>query len=358
MNLGIVFGGKSVEHDISIISYFQVLNSIDIKKYNIYPFYLNKNNEITYSKDYFDINTFKENKKVKYKNVVFYKKNNKTYFKIGIEKVNIDMFLVIVHGKCLEDGVISSLFEYLNIPYSSPDYGLSYLLHDKYYLKLILKDMNIKVIDGKDYNKNNMIEYVNSNKLMKCSLLGSSIGIYRVDSNEDLKEGFNYCFKFDERVVLEEKIKNLVEFTQAGYMKDKSVVLSDIEEIRVNNDIYSFDGKYNNKEVERVIPAKIDSNLEAEINDTTKKIISKLLITSIIRIDYIYDLDSLNLYVNEINVIPGGLSYYLFESKGIYFKDVIDDIINNSFKRHYFKNEKISSFKSSVLQKRNVNKMK
>lgn len=355
INLGVVFGGKSVEHDISVLSYFQALNSLDLKKYKIIPIYFDINNNPTTSNEYLDFSSFKNPKRNKIYSVGFKNINNKCYIQIKetlkVKKKVIDCFLVIVHGKDLEDGTISSLFKILNVPYTSLDNNLSSVLHDKYYLKLLLNDIGINTVPGYVINNRKKVDTLNKEKIIKCTKLGSSIGVYSVKDISDLNEKMNICLNYDEDILVEDKIENFIEYNQAVYIKDDNVLLSAIEEVKTNNDIYSFDSKYINNKTVRIINEEINKDLEKEIINATTKIAKHFNLLSVVRIDYIYDLDSLKLYVNEINVIPGSLSYYLFEHNGIYFSELLDDIIDNAFKKHYFSNQKINVFKSDVLYK-------
>lgn len=355
INLGVVFGGKSIEHDISIISYFQALNALDLKKYNVYPVYIKKDNTFITSKQLLNLETFQKNTEIKGYNITINNIKNKCYIKkyyknIYLGKTKIDCFLVIVHGKDLEDGTISSYFNFLNVPYTSLNLLSSNILHDKYLTKLYLNSLNIQTLPAVLTNKNKAVNSINESKIIKGCSLGSSIGVYVGFTLEEVQKAVNECLKYDNRLIIEKKLDNFVEYNQAVYLKNKKVVLSSIEEISpLKNSIYSFEGKYIEKMAERKLPAEIDKELENKICDITTKIADEFLVTSIVRIDYIYDLINKELYVNEINVIPGSLSYYLFEDKGIYFKDILDDIIDNAFKEHYFKNQKISVFTSNVL---------
>ena len=359
INLGVIFGGKSVEHDISILSYFHVLHSLNLKEYNIIPIYMDKENRMSTSKDYLNLDTFKSRKKVRKKDIIFLNSKKCSFIKLKFKKIKIDFCLVVVHGKDLEDGTIRGFLKIMNVANNLLPVEISSVLHDKYFCKLALKDLNIPVLKSSLVTKN--ISYNNKydQKIMKCCKLGSSIGVYKIDSYEQYLQALNTCFKYDNKVIIEERLMNYEEYNQAVYLKGNDVKLSAIEQIKsVDEDLYSFDKKYQNGEVNRKVSPDISSDLEQEINKISEKIAKHFNITSVIRIDYIFDLDSLKLYVNEINVIPGSLSYYLFENKGIYFNNLLDDIIENGFRRCYFENNEINSFESNVLNIVRINKTK
>lgn len=359
INLGVIFGGKSVEHDISILSYFQALEALNIKKYNIIPIYFGKDNKISISKEYLKIDTFKSDKKIKKQDIIFINKNNNKYIKTKFKKIKIDICLVIMHGKDLEDGTIKGFLKTLNVPNTLLPVEISSVLHDKYFCKLALNDINIQTLKASLVTKNISYNSKYEKKIMKCCKLGSSIGVYKINSYEEYQKALNECFKYDDRVILEERLDNYIEYNQAVYLKGNDVRLSAIEEIKsVDNELYTFNKKYENGKVSRKVSPDISLELEQEINKITTKIAKHFNITSVIRIDYIFDLDSLKLYVNEVNVIPGSLSYYLFEKKGIYFSNLLDDIIDNGFKNYYFESNEINCFKSNVLFLNKNNKIK
>lgn len=351
MNVVIAFGGKSVEHDISIITYFQILNSIDLKKYHVYPVYFSKDNEMFYSKEFFEMDIFKSqniknNKKVK--NVRFERINNRVFMIIKNKKIEVDVVIISMHGKGLEDGTISGYFDVLGVPTTLNNVDVSSVLHDKYYMKLALEKIGIKVINYKLLTKRDYYDNLDGDKIVKACKLGSSIGIKKASGNEEIKLAIKDCLKYDDRVIVEDLLTNYIELNQALYIKKGKVVLSAIEEVKTNNELYSFEKKYQSP-CERIIPAKINKKLEQRVNHLSERIGNFFLINSVIRIDYLYDLDSKILYVNEVNLIPGAFSYYLFEEKGIYFGELLDDLITSAIRKKYDDNLKISTFPSSVL---------
>lgn len=351
MNVIIVFGGKSVEHDISVITYFQILNSIDLKKYNVYPVYFSKDNEMYYSKEFFEMDIFKSqnfrnNKKVK--RVRFERLNNHAYMFIKSKKIEVDVAVISMHGKDLEDGTISGYFNILGVPTTINNVDTSSVLHDKYYMKLALEKIGVKVINYKLLSKRDSDLSLDGEKIVKACKLGSSIGVVKAYGNEEIKKAVKECLKYDDRVIVEDLLNNYLELNQALYLKKGKVVLSAIEEVKTNNELYSFEKKYQ-RPCERILPAKINKKLELRVNRISEKIGNFFLINGVIRIDYLYDLDSKNLYVNEINLVPGAFSYYLFEEKGIFFRELLDDLIAGAIRKKYDDNLKISTFSSSVL---------
>ena len=350
INLAVVFGGKSVEHDISIITYTQVINSLDQKKYRIIPLYFSKNNDIYTSKSFLCSDFFRDdfNERL-YNKCYLIKGKEKSYVKRGFHKIRIDVALIVMHGKDLEDGTISGFFKVLNIPTTNCSVGVSAVLHDKFYTKLLMKELDINVLDYKVVSKKDLPVSIDGRKMVKACRLGSSIGIKKANGKDEINKAIYDCLKYDDKVIVEDLLSEFRELNQALYIKNGKVILSDIEEIIVKNNMFTFADKYQNRLCERVVPAQIDEEINAQIVNSSLKIGENLQVRGVIRIDYLYNVEEKKVYVNEINVIPGALAYYLFESKGIYFKQFLDDLINEGIRNAYFENEKIQTFSSSVL---------
>ena len=319
MKVGIVFGGPSVEHDISIITASQILASINPKKYKIIPIYYSKD------KKFYEVKNFDSLKKwtgdIKLlQEIPINRLQGKKKGKFGTIKY-VDCIISAFHGKNTEGGELAGLFEVLDIPYSSNSILGASLGQDKIVMKKVLKSDQINVLKFVDlsydeYTKNEeksieKIEQINYPLIVKPSMLGSSIGIKKVDNKNELKKALNLAFKYDEMVIIEECLSDYREFNCAIF----NDILSEVEEVKVKNAIFTFKDKYQSHESEHILPAMIDEKLKNEIYEMTKQTSISLRNESIARIDFLYDNIEKKLYVNEINTIPGALSYYLFEVK-------------------------------------------
>ncbi len=353
MNVGIVFGGPTVEHDISVITASQIFAAINRKKYNISLIYYSKDKKFYEVENFdciknslMDINLLRE---IPINRLQSQKTGKFRRFK------GIDCIVSAFHGKNTEGGELAGLFEVLGIPYSSNSILGASLGQDKITMKKVLKSDKINVLpytyfSSSNYYKNEKenlqkIKEIGYPVIIKPSMLGSSIGIKVANDEIELQKALNLAFKYDEFVIVEKALKRYREFNCAIF----DDLLSDIEEVEVKNDIFTFEDKYQNHESEHILPALIDENLQKEIYKMTIETNESLRNESIARIDFLYDLDENKLYVNEINTIPGALSYYLFESKGIMFDELLDKLITHTMKREYKKQKLINNFKSSVL---------
>lgn len=367
--IGIIFGGDSVEHEISILSCIQALYAIDYNKYNVTLIYLTKKGEFLVGPNFDKLETFKSKYFKSYK-VILYSDNNKLYLK-GKEghlprkyREEISVVMPIVHGKGLEDGSLAGFLNILKVPYTSSNVLPSSIMQDKSMAKKILSREMIPVIKGVTFFstdwQNDVFKVLEKLKkipypvIIKPVSLGSSIGIYTAENDEDLLKAINQVIKYDDKILVEKKIKNFREFNQAVLGMMGEYQESDIEEVVSQNNYLTFNDKYKNELSKRIIPADIEEEVASAIKTITLKIANLFNIKGVIRIDYLYDIDAKKLYVNEINSIPGSLAYYLFEGKKIYFSKLIDKLISYAIREKYYADFKISSFQSNILDSKKI----
>lgn len=360
--IGIIFGGNSVEHEISILSAIQASHAIDSEKYDYYNIYMTKDGCFWVGDNFDKLETFKK-EKFKHYEVTFFSKDNKIYLK-GIKRLPkkykepIDVILPIVHGKNVEDGSLAGFFKIFNIPYAASSVLASSIIQNKQAAKIFLDVNNVPVIDYKyvvykEYlnNKDEVLinlETLDYPVIVKPVSLGSSIGIKIASDREELLNALTYAFKYENEVIVEKKLTNFREFNQAILELEDGYELSLIEEVKNINPFLTFQDKYLPSETKKEIPAKIPKELEEEISEISSKVAKIFKPNGVIRIDYLYDFDTGNIYLNEINAIPGSLSYYLFEE--IYeFPKLIDILVKVAIKNHYRNSLKLNSFKSNVL---------
>ena len=338
INVGIVFGGLSNEHNISIKSAYSIIKNIDNKKYNYQLIYINKDN-IWYRCKTID----------KYYNVININKINNiiSYLKI------FDVLFPILHGKYGEDGTIQGLFNLFNLKYVGCDILSSSLAIDKVYTKMILNQGNIKQAKFMYIIKDNNYYYLYDNKFnykilslnkiikeidnilkypiyTKPSKEGSSIGIYKSSNNKELKKNIINSLKYDCKILIEEELKG--QEIECGILKiNNKIITSPLGEILLKNDFYTFDNKYKNN-TKTIIPARVNKTIERKIKDIAIKCFKIINGKSLARIDFIVDKD--NIYVNEINTMPGftTISMYpkMFDNLGIKYSKLIDILIQEA----------------------------
>ena len=392
IKLLVLFGGKSTEHEISIISALQAIENLDKEKYDIYPVYISKNQEFYYDKEYLlNINNYKNLDLLfkKVKKVYLIRDNNFVYLKYVNNKLftnntisKIDILFPIVHGTNVEDGNLQGFLKTFDIPVCLSDCSSSALGMDKYLMKQILKSNNIPVLDviKIDFNdfKNldntikNIEQKLNYPMIVKPVNLGSSIGISKAENRDKLIECLNLAFSFSQTVIVEKAITNLREINCSVLGDKYEQRASALEEPFGKDEILSFNDKYlsgsksktskvnikNNingtkssgmASLQRKIPADVDKETESTIKKYAIDTFKAIGCSGVARIDLMIDKDTNNIYVNEINTIPGSLSYYLWDYEGITYKALLDKIIQIAIDNKRREDNLNFTFKSNVL---------
>ena len=352
MNIVVVFGGKSVEHEISIISAFQVIETLKIK-HNVIPVYISKENEFYYDKKMNDISYFKSNKK-KLKNKVIFKKKKESFFIKGKRKIYFDMIFPIVHGKGSEDGSVLNYFRFNGFPVVGNNMAFYSICQNKGLTKRVLDGLNInnvsyKVIKrGEDYNYQDF----KLPCIVKPNNLGSSLGITIVNNFIELEKAIAYGFKIDDEVIVEDYLKDCREYNVSVLNNNGIIEVSRIEEVK-KEAMFTYEDKYlvGNKKKgwankERVSNKRsIGKELKLEIEEISKRIYSEFHASGVIRIDFLY---KDKLYVNEINSIPGSYAYYLWEEKHD-FLELLDIALVEAKRDNFFINRKNELIDKNVI---------
>lgn len=363
INLAIIFGGKSCEHDISIITGLQLISKVNEYLYNVIPIYINKNGEWLIGDKLKDIDNYPDNLgKTKNVGVVagssFLYIKNKTKLK---KYLNIDVAIICLHGLNGEDGTISAILKSSKIPYSNCDIFSSAVCMDKIIFNNLCRGLNIPKVPyisilKKDYDENNLsvIEKINAfgfPVIIKPSRQGSSIGIEICKDDKNLIEKIERCFEFDTRLLIERYIDLKKEVNIACFSNKNTLVFSKTEEPIKNDDYLDFSQKYTSnlsgmESMKRISPANIDENISSQIKYYAKILYEELGMFGVVRFDFMLDKEN-NLFVNEVNTIPGSMANYLFENYS--YSHLIEDMISNALIR-FDEEEKINiDYSSNVL---------
>jgi len=332
-NIAILFGGRSAEHEISILTGLQILHALDADKFNSVPVYLDEQGKWWTGKQLFN--------KDFYKNINF-----KKLKKFNFSKAKIDVYFPAFHGTFGEDGCIQGFFELANVPYAGPCVEAAAIAMNKAMTKQICIANNIPVLkyallDRKNWDiKDVALELP---LFIKPNHLGSSIGVSSAKNKHELQLAIAGGFIFDDQVIIEPQIKNLLEINCSVF--DNQV--SEVEEPQRDAEILSFEQKYlkgkkgkmaGMASMQRVInPKSISQEQKTQIQNYTKKIYKILDGSGVWRIDYLIDKDKNQIYLNEINPIPGSLAYYLWTNMTL--TELINKLINSAIKRHNYKNQ-------------------
>lgn len=352
----ILFGGKSVEHDISIITALQVAKSLP-EQYDYLPVYIDKNGTWWKADNLLDIKIYSnfeklaKNKKqvtlILGDNILLEKRN----FKF-VKSEKIETVLNCCHGNIGEDGSVQGIFKVCGIAQTSSYLASSSLCMDKAFMKDVLKANNIKspnylYVKKCEYEQKSIQEQILAKIglpiIVKPANLGSSIGISVCHNENEISDAMELAFEFDEKVLVEKLVENLSEFNCACFKYRGQYFSSQVNVVEDKSEIFSFEDKYlkvsaKNKEANK--------RLSEKIQKLTEQVFKLFDCRGVVRVDFLYD--GKTLYVNEINSIPGSLGLYLF--KNVPAKELLRCIIEES--KNDFDNEVklVKTFDSRALE--------
>ncbi len=386
LKLGVIFGGATVEHEISIITAVQAMENMDQEKYEIIPIYISKEKNWYTGKLLMDINLYKNFNDLKgyAKRCTLYNKNGKFIlqslglFKNVIEE--LDLVFPIVHGNNAEDGTLVGFLETIGIPYVGSKVLGSALGQDKVVQKQVLQTCNIPIVDytwfyDNEYfaNKDEILKKIEKLKypvIVKPATLGSSIGIAIAKDEQEVIEAINDAIKYDSKILVEKCVSNLREVNCAVLGDYEFQETSRIAEMKLKNEFLTFDDKYvgSGKKGTKMkssssmdtadfqIPANLDKELEKKVYDLSIATFKALNLSGVARIDFLIDSKTNEIFVNEPNTIPGSLAFYLFDKDKKPYKKLLDELINSAIKNYRKKDKKITSFDNNILSTYNKNK--
>ena len=392
IKVGVLFGGKTVEHEISIISAIQAMGYLDRNKYDVIPIYITKNNEFYVGEEvgkiesYTDINSLIKNSQrvimVRDDNKVNLIKYPQKMFSKGVVDY-IDIAFPVVHGTNVEDGTLQGFLKMFNIPYVGCDVLSSAVGMDKYVMKTVLKDNGIPVLDCKCYtakqydeNEEAIIEEIEKvvgyPLIVKPVNLGSSIGISKAENRTELYDSLDTAFRYATKVLVETAVQNLKEINCSVLGDYEDAEASECEEPVSSDKILTFTEKYigdgsakgakgakggvkssgskGMATLKRKIPADITDEQRDTIRELAVKAFKCLGCGGVSRIDFMMDTATGNIWLNEINTIPGSLSFYLWEPIGVKYTELLDRMISLALKREREGENITYTFDSNVLQ--------
>ena len=400
IKVGVFFGGNSVEHEIFVITMNQAISSLDPEKYEIVPIYIAKNGVMYTGDDLLDLYSFRDMdvllKRCYQVAVVNDGKGVKVMRCpapwIGKRVLNtIDVAFPIVHGTNCEDGTLAGFVTLLGIPFVGPDILASSIGMDKILQKKILRQSGIPVVDFVPFYS---VEYIKDEEkilkdieekleypvIVKPGNLGSSVGIRKAKNKVELEEAIEFAMEFADRIIVEKAVENLKEINCSVIGDLTETQASICEEPFFSDEILSYTDKYigdgksnggtigggktgspklggqkggakggNTQFANKKIPADISEEKTEEIQKMAQDVFKVLGCNGVSRIDFLIDTKTDKVYVNEINTIPGALSYYLWEATGKPFEKELDEIIDIAIKRHRDKEKLTFSYDQNIL---------
>ncbi len=389
LKLAVLFGGKSTEHEISIISAIQAIGYLNRDKYDVIPVYITKDNDFYVGEDVDKIEEYTHipNLLKKSTRVIWVKDGSKINLvrypqkRFGNNEItSVDIAFPIVHGTNTEDGVLTGFLQTLGLPVVGCDVLSSAVGMNKYVMKTVLKDNGISVLDCKcytwsDYEKpDELITKIEDNfkypVIVKPINLGSSIGISKADNREELREALELAFEFSRKLLVEPAIVKLKEINCSVLGDYENAEASECEEPVNSDKILSFEDKYiggsgakgaksgdagtggskGMASLKRKIPADITDEQRTKVRKMAVDAFKCLGCSGVSRIDFMLDEETGNIYLNEINTIPGSLSFYLWEPLGKKYTQLLDDMIDIALKQDRESHKLVFSFETNVLE--------
>lgn len=388
IKVGVIFGGESVEHEVSIISAVQAMNKMDSEKYEIIPIYITKDRQWYTGEILKEIENYQDMDLIKRycKKVVLYEKKGafvlqtQGLFKRVIKE--IDIAFPIVHGTNVEDGTLQGYLQTIGVPYVGSNVYASVVGQDKIYMKQIFQSEGVPIKNytwfyDEEYKLDSDAVLKKVKKaltfpmIIKPATLGSSVGIKTAKNEEELIEAIEEAIKYDTKIVVEELVQNLKEVNISVLGNYKNQELSVIEEVISKEDFLTYEEKYigNGKvkgkgpikgtmknaskgmvSADRKIPADLTKALEKQVQESAITAFKALGSSGVCRIDFLVDTKEKKAYVNEINSIPGSLAFYLWAPKGKEYSELLDDMINIGIKDYKARISKTHSFDSNILK--------
>lgn len=393
ITVGVLFGGRSVENEISVVTASQVMESMDKSKYEIIPIYIAKNGKWYTGKELCDLNRYKDIprllkdcKEVYFKSI-YGDKNLYTTGLCGRQKVvaKLDTVLPTLHGTNCEDGTLQGVLEVTGIPYVGCNTFASANGMDKIAMKQILRDSGISVVDfcwftDKEWDESHkaVLEKIEKQLsypvIVKPANSGSSVGISPAHNIAELEDAIDNAAQFTTRIIVERMLTKLKE-VNCSVMGDYYHCIPSVCEVPLRSgEILSYSDKYQGggtkgakgvkcgvksgskmtgskgmSSLKRELPAKISEEMTSLVKDYAVRTFKTLGCEGLSRIDLMIDQEDGRVYVNEINTIPGSLSSYLWDYSGVPFSEVIDRLIARSFERSREESFKVVDFGGNIF---------
>ncbi|MBR0142338.1 MAG: D-alanine--D-alanine ligase [Ruminococcus sp.] len=380
INMAVLFGGRSVEHEVSVISAVQAMASMNKEKYNIIPVYMTKKSEFYTGEKLTDINSFKDIPALlaECTECVFVRSEGKVQLIRQKTKMfgsnlisDIDIAFPIVHGTNVEDGALQGYLQTLDLPYVGCDVIASAVGMDKFVMKILLKDAGFPVLDCcrfSSFDLDRVEECVAEVEkkfgypvIVKPINLGSSVGISKAKDHDGLVKSMEEAFEFADRILVEPAVVQLKEINCSVVGDSEEAEASVCEEPvqASDDDILSYEQKYvgggksggskGMATLKRKIPADITKEQDEFIRKTAVDAFKYLGCNGVTRIDFMIDMATDKVYINEINTIPGSLAFYLWEPKGVKYPQLLERMIQLALKRHR-QSQKINyTFDTNIL---------
>jgi D-alanine-D-alanine ligase len=374
--VAVIFGGISPEHEVSVITGLQALENLDKEKFVGIPVYVSKDGELFTGDELLKIETYQNLQMIcqKAQQVQPYLDQKKKGIQTtgGLLKgriIKVDIIFPCFHGGAGENGAFQGLFELLNLPYVGSAVLASATGFDKVITKQLFEQAGLPIAKyywfyrkawEKDQEK--VLKDIQSKLtfplFVKPANAGSSIGVSKVKNTDELKNAIEVATLFDRKIIAEEAFVGREINVSVTGNSGSNLETSVLEEVIPSKDLLSYDDKYNSENgkskgmasTSRKVPADLPKEIEERILTFAKRAFEVLDCAGLVRIDFMINEKENKIIVLEVNTIPGSLSFYLWEPKGIMFKELLTKLINLSLERFTESQKNTTSFPTNILQ--------
>lgn len=376
-NIGVFFGGRSTEHEISVISASQAMHAIDREKYDVTPIYISKQGRFYTGDALFDVANYRDIPALLAKcTQVYMESSYGDYNLYRVKKpmfgsavlTTLDVVIPVLHGSNVEDGIFEGVLETIGIPYAGCNTLASANGMDKITMKMILRECGVPVIDyvwftDKEWFKKRdeiiakIEDKIGYPVIVKPANLGSSVGIGRAADRRQLIDKIEEAEKYSSRLIVEHMVDNLKEINCSVLGDCDEYQASVLEEPIKSAEILSYEDKYMGgtkgakgmQASQKRIPADLPKEMTERIQFLAGETFRVLGCHGVSRIDFIIDDDTQEIFVNEINTIPGSLSFYLWEATGLKFDQLMDRLVKLALKRSREQGQKTVSYVQNIF---------
>ena len=378
-NIGVIYGSRTCEHDVSIISALQAAQALDKKKYNVTYIYIGREGTWYTGEALADVKFYEhfdpekvtrvlpagENSKL----VLYHLPEKKKFFGgVAAERVAVlDVVMPVLHGLNGEDGTLQGMLELFDVPYTSAGVMGSAVGMDKITMKLLFKGCGFPVVEGvwfdrgrwsreRDGVMDECEDKLGFPLIVKPANLGSSIGINIAHDRNQLEDAIETAAAYDHRILVEKAVTPLREVNCSVLGYGDHVETSELERPVTQEEFLTFEGKYTRNakgaggmaSQVRIIPAPISEKAAETVRDLAVRAFRAMDLKGVVRIDFILDEDE-NVFINEANTIPGSLAFYLWEPKGVSFSALLDGMVECAFSAWADRKASVFSHDSTLL---------
>ena len=382
LQLGVIFGSRTCEHEVSVISALQLMKAVDRQAYDVIPIYITMRGEWFTGDPLFDIKTyssFDESRKGLYKVQLDLTAGSGALTTVEPAKglfakeqvrlvARLDCVIPVMHGMHGEDGTLQGLLEMCNIPYTSSGVGASAIGMDKVYMKQFFRGAGFPVLpscwflradweNDPEQVMNQIEKELPYPVFVKPASLGSSIGVSKAKDRASLRTALELAFEFDRKTLVEKGVNEPLELNCSVIGYDNEATASEIEMPISGGDLLTFMDKYlqgsnstkGMASLKRVLPAPIEPELRERIQKLSVEIFRNMDCKGVVRIDYMFAPDENELYITEINTIPGSMAFYLWEACAVPYANLIDKMVACAMKAQEDKSNSNFAFSSDIL---------